>query len=110
MTNKRVIFITGGAGGIGLCTAKKFGAHGYAIALNDYRQENGDKALQELQALGIEAALFIGDVTKEASVNALVAQVIAHFGRRRCRSSFGTASSTSTSPARSSSRAPAFPI
>lgn len=81
MTNKRVIFITGGAGGIGLCTAKKFGAHGYAIALNDYRQENGDKALEELRALGIEAALFVGDVTKEASVNTLVAQVIAHFGR-----------------------------
>jgi meso-butanediol dehydrogenase / (S,S)-butanediol dehydrogenase / diacetyl reductase len=81
MTNKRVIFITGGAGGIGLCTAKKFGAHGYAIALNDYRQDNGDKALQELRALGIEAALFVGDVTKEASVNTLVAQVVAHFGR-----------------------------
>jgi NAD(P)-dependent dehydrogenase (short-subunit alcohol dehydrogenase family) len=81
MTTKRVLFITGGAGGIGLESCKRFGNAGYAVAVNDYSRENGEKALAQLQALGIEAALFVGDVTKEASVNALVADVVAKFGR-----------------------------
>jgi len=81
MTNSPVLFITGGAGGIGLETCKRFGAAGYAIALNDYSAENGNRALAELRALGIEAELFAGDVTKEEPVNAIVAAVAARFGR-----------------------------
>ena len=81
MTSKRVLFITGGAGGIGLETCKRFGGAGYAVGINDYNRENGEKALGDLQALGIEAALFVGDVTKEDSVNALVARVVETFGR-----------------------------
>lgn len=81
MTTKKVILITGGAGGIGLSTAKKFGANGYAVALNDYRQDSGDRALEELGALGIEAALFVGDVTQEASAASVVERAVAHFGR-----------------------------
>lgn len=81
MTSKRVLFITGGAGGIGLETCKKFASNGYAIALNDYSQENGDKALAELKGAGYEAAFFQGDATKEASVTAVVEKVATHFGR-----------------------------
>jgi NAD(P)-dependent dehydrogenase (short-subunit alcohol dehydrogenase family) len=81
MTSKRVLLITGGAGGIGLETCKRFGANGFAIALNDYSQENGDKALRELQSLGVETAFFFGDATKEASVNSIVAKVVDTFGR-----------------------------
>lgn len=81
MTSKRVLFITGGAGGIGLETCRRFGTAGYAVAVNDYSRENGEKALAQLQALGIEADLFVGDVTKEAPVATLVSDVMARFGR-----------------------------
>ncbi len=81
MTSKRVLLITGGAGGIGLATCKRFGTGGFAIALNDYSQENGDQALRELRNLGVEAAFFVGDATQEASVNSIVAKVVETFGR-----------------------------
>lgn len=81
MTTNRVLLITGGAGGIGLATCKLFGSRGFTIALNDSSPEMGERALRELQSLGVEAAFFPGDATKEAAVNSVVAKVAEAFGR-----------------------------
>lgn len=79
--NKKVLLITGAAGGIGSEVCKFFGEKGYAVAFNDYSKENGEKALEELRSLGIEAAFFQGDMTDENCVNETVRKVIESFGR-----------------------------
>lgn len=79
--DKKVLLITGAAGGIGSEVCKLFGQKGYRIAFNDYRQENGEKILAELQDMGIEAAFFQADITKEDSVNEMVRKVVDTFGR-----------------------------
>lgn len=81
MTNKPVLFITGGSGGIGLETCLRFGKAGYAIALNNLTAEGAAPAMARLQSEGIEVALFVADVTKEADVNQAVQAVVAHYGR-----------------------------
>ena len=50
--NQKVLFITGAGSGIGRCTCRLFGQNGYAIAFNDYNQENGNALLQELKRAG----------------------------------------------------------
>lgn len=79
--SKKVLFITGAAGGIGSETCKLFAKNGYSIAFNDFSQENGEKLLAELQSMGTEAAFFQADITKEAAVNDMVAKVVEKFGR-----------------------------
>jgi NAD(P)-dependent dehydrogenase (short-subunit alcohol dehydrogenase family) len=81
MTNKRVIFITGGTGGIGMATCRRFGREGFALAVNSLTPELGAEAEAALLAEGLEAKAFPGDVTKEPQVNAVVDAVVAHFGR-----------------------------
>lgn len=81
MTNNKVLFITGAAIGIGLATAKLFGQNGYSVAFNDYNKENGEKALEELRNMGIDADFFQADVTDEQQVNTMVEKVIERFGR-----------------------------
>lgn len=81
MNDKKVLFITGAAGGIGLATAKLFGQNGYSVAFNDYNKENGEKALDELKSLGVDAVFYHGDVTDEKQVNEMVKQVGEQFGK-----------------------------
>jgi len=79
--SKKVLFITGAAGGIGSEACKLFGQRGYSIAFNDFSKENGEKVLAELQDMGIDAAFFQADITKEDSVNEMIKKVVAKFGR-----------------------------
>lgn len=73
----RVAVITGGAGGIGLATARRMQDSGARIALWDREQEALDAAVRALPA----AAAFVVDVTDEASVDRATAAVIERFGR-----------------------------
>ncbi len=79
--NQKVLFITGAASGIGRCTCRLFGQNGYAIAFNDYNQENGNALLQELKGAGVSAIYLPGDVTDEKTVNEMVAQCLETYGR-----------------------------
>lgn len=78
---KKVLFITGAAIGIGHETCKLFGQKGYVIAFNDFNKENGENALKTLKGMGIEAEFFQGDVTSEACVNEMVTKVVEKYGR-----------------------------
>jgi meso-butanediol dehydrogenase/(S,S)-butanediol dehydrogenase/diacetyl reductase len=78
--NKTVI-ITGGGGGIGLATAKRFAAEGANIVLADIHFPVLQKAEQELKATGVGNILIKEcDVSKEEDVEATVKEAIAHFG------------------------------
>lgn len=63
--------ITGGAGGMGLATAKILGRD-HRVVLADLGQERIDAAVAELTAEGIDARGHVCDITDRASVDALL--------------------------------------
>jgi len=76
----KIVLVTGGGSGIGLATAKAFGAAGARVAVADISEEHGRVAVAELQASGAAAAFFRVDVGDEDSVKAMIAAVVSYFG------------------------------
>jgi 2-deoxy-D-gluconate 3-dehydrogenase len=77
----RVAIVTGGNGGIGLGMAKGLAEAGAAIVVAGRNAEKNARAVQEITALGVEAAALEADVTREDSCRALVAETVRRFGR-----------------------------
>lgn len=78
----KVVIITGGAGGIGLATAKRLAFEGARIVLADLNQANLDAAAPEVQAAGAPEVLSsLCNVADEAQVVATVQATLAKFGR-----------------------------
>jgi NAD(P)-dependent dehydrogenase (short-subunit alcohol dehydrogenase family) len=73
----RVLFVTGGASGLGAATARRFAAEGGAVAIADL---DGEAAQGVADALP-SAAAFACDVSDEASVEAAVHGARERFGR-----------------------------
>lgn len=75
-------FITGGAGGIGLGIAEKLAAAGADIALVDIRPaDEVDKTAQALaNKHGVRGMAASGDLTNDADIERVVAEVNAAFG------------------------------
>ena len=74
----RIAIVTGGASGIGRAIAEHLIANGARVALADL---NSDQAQSAAEALGPHAMASACDVSDQGSVKAMVASVIAHFGR-----------------------------
>ncbi|OBA99708.1 oxidoreductase [Mycobacteriaceae bacterium 1482268.1] len=66
----RVSVITGGAGGMGVATAKVVGRD-HAVVLADVRQDRLDRAVSTLDGLGIRVTAVNCDVTDRAAVDTL---------------------------------------
>ncbi len=77
----KCVVITGGATGIGLSLAKKFGSDGANIILFEPREAVLKEALSTLQSLGIEAQYKAGDVTNADDVETLAKFAWAQYGR-----------------------------
>ncbi|MBN3801750.1 D-threitol dehydrogenase [Paraburkholderia sp. Ac-20336] len=73
----KVVLITGGASGIGLAIATQFVAQGARVALVDI----SDEVERVAASFGNGSAGWCGDVSDEARTQAIVADVIARFGR-----------------------------
>ena len=85
LTGKSTL-ITGAASGIGLATAQRFAAEGAMVMLAD-RQEAALAAARETlltRQPGARIETFVVDVVDSAGVAALVATVLARFGRIDC--------------------------
>jgi NAD(P)-dependent dehydrogenase (short-subunit alcohol dehydrogenase family) len=67
-----IAVITGGAGGMGLATAKILGRD-HRVVISDVNRERLDEAVVELKALGVDADGVPCDITDRASVDALFA-------------------------------------
>ncbi|MFE9249563.1 SDR family NAD(P)-dependent oxidoreductase [Streptomyces sp. NPDC007088] len=73
-------FVTGGASGIGLATARRLGQAGARVVLADYNKDGAEQAAATLKGEGVEAAAVAVDVTDAASVEAAVRFTVDTFG------------------------------
>jgi 2-hydroxycyclohexanecarboxyl-CoA dehydrogenase len=79
MKNK-IVIVTGGAGGIGGATCRRFAAEGAKVAVFDMNFEAATQVAQDIQAAGGQAAAFKCDITQRAEVDAAVAATEAQLG------------------------------
>ncbi|MEJ8838410.1 SDR family NAD(P)-dependent oxidoreductase [Ramlibacter sp. AN1133] len=77
----RIALVTGGNGGIGLGMARGLGEAGATVIVVGRNEEKSAAALRELQAAGVRAESLPCDVTDEAAVQRLFAQVRERHGR-----------------------------
>ncbi|KAI3804694.1 hypothetical protein L1987_26431 [Smallanthus sonchifolius] len=77
----KVALLTGGASGIGFEISTQFGKHGASIAVMGRRKTVVDSAVSSLQALGIPAVGFAGDVRKQEDAKRVVESTIERFGK-----------------------------
>lgn len=73
----KVALITGGAGGIGFATAELMSARGAKVAIADIAHERA----QELAGTLPDALAIRLDLENEASIQAMVADTLSHFGQ-----------------------------
>ncbi len=69
-TTQKVVVITGGAGGMGLATAKIMGADHHVI-ICDVNQARLDSAVNELQSMNIRCEALVCDITDQQAVATL---------------------------------------
>lgn len=77
--HERVAVITGGAQGIGRCTAELLAEQGYRIAIIDQQQPTA--TISSIEAAGGTAKSFAGDITQDSTVAAFADQVLAQHSR-----------------------------
>lgn len=71
----KVALVTGAAYGIGLAIAKAYAEAGAKIVFNCSRQQTVDRGLKAYAEAGIEAKGYVCDVTDEAAVKEMVADI-----------------------------------
>ncbi len=77
----RTAVITGGASGLGLAMAHRFGRDGANVVIADIEQDALDAAHAELTAAGVDVLAVRTDVRHEAEVQALADAAVARYGR-----------------------------
>ena len=82
MLEGKVAFVTGGASGIGRGTALRFAQQGAQVALADLaeQQEEGDKAVREIEDAGGKAVFVACDVSDAGSVEEAIGRTVQEFG------------------------------
>jgi 3-oxoacyl-[acyl-carrier protein] reductase len=73
-----VAIVTGAARGIGRATAELLAAHGARVVIGDLDADLADEAAGAIDA---ETAVFVGDLTKDGVVEALVQTAVDEFGQ-----------------------------
>jgi len=76
----RTVAVTGGGGGIGGATCRRFGAEGAKVAVLDMNLEAAEKVAAEIRAAGGTAEAFRCDITNRAEVDATVAGIESKLG------------------------------
>ena len=78
--NGKVAIITGGGGGIGGATARRFAREGALVAVFDRNLAAAEKVAADIQQAGGRALALACDITVRAQIDAAVAQVSATLG------------------------------
>ena len=81
--NGQVVIVTGSGSpkGIGRTIAQTFAKQGATVVLTDINQEGVEANAREIEAMGGKAYGVAGNICDKASVDALIADVLAKFGR-----------------------------
>lgn len=78
----RIALVTGGASGIGRACALRYAEEGADVVIADRDVQRGEAVAAEIEAMSNRRAVFVAvDVADEASIEAMVATAVAHFGR-----------------------------
>lgn len=77
----KVALITGGAGAIGLATARRCAEEGARVAIADLDATRVDGAAADLRALGADVLPVVVDVRSASSVGTMAAAVVDAYGR-----------------------------
>lgn len=78
--NGKTVVVTGGGGGIGGATCRRFSEEGSKVAVFDMNLEAAQKVATEIEAAGGVAKAFKCDITDRAAVDAAVAAAEATLG------------------------------
>ncbi|MFL5689242.1 MAG: SDR family NAD(P)-dependent oxidoreductase [Chloroflexota bacterium] len=81
MLDGKVALITGGAGAIGLATARRCAEEGARVVIADRDAARLDRAATDLRDGGLDVVALAVDVTSEASVSELLARIATDHGR-----------------------------
>lgn len=77
----KIVLITGAAGGIGTATALLAAAEGARLALTDVSEDGVEATADQVRAAGGTAMTLPANLTDGGAVNAMVAAVVAEYGR-----------------------------
>ncbi len=77
----RVALVTGGGGGIGEATARRFAADGAVVAVNDVDLDRARAVAAAIAKDGGRAVAVGADVTRREEVERMVARIVAEHGR-----------------------------
>jgi 3-oxoacyl-[acyl-carrier protein] reductase len=78
--DRKVVVVTGAAGGMGIDVARSFGAAGYAVGLIDRRAEPLAALAAELKSAGITARPVAGDVADRRAMETAFSRFAAELG------------------------------
>lgn len=76
----KVALVTGGVYGIGFAMATALAEGGAKIVFNCLDEVSKEKAIADYKAIGIDAAGYVADVTKEEEIVAMVADIEKKYG------------------------------
>ena len=76
----QVAIITGAASGIGRAAARLFAEHGARVLIADVDEAGGREAQAEIAARGVDAMFVPTDVSRAASVRAMVDAAVGRWG------------------------------
>jgi len=78
----KVVLITGSSRGIGKACAIEFAKEGAKVAINCCKsKEEAKKTLEEIKAIGNEAILVMGDISKQEDVTKIATETATKFGK-----------------------------
>jgi 3-oxoacyl-[acyl-carrier protein] reductase len=76
-----VAIVTGAGSGFGAAIARRYAGEGAKVIVNDIAAEGAERVAAEIRAQGGQAAVRLGDVSRDADVAGLVSAALEKFGR-----------------------------